>query len=75
MKLATIRTWTAGTRAVRVDDDQLVDLGAADVGELLAAAGLARSAPRRPTDPVYAAAAARTSPRSSRAPARSSASG
>jgi acylpyruvate hydrolase len=35
MKLATIRT-PEGTRAVRVEDDTLVDLGAADVGELLA---------------------------------------
>lgn len=35
MKLATIRTAT-GTRAVRVDGDTLVDLGAADLGEFLA---------------------------------------
>ena len=35
MKLATIRT-TEGTRAVRVDGDTLVDLGAADLGEFLA---------------------------------------
>ncbi len=35
MKLATIRT-EAGTRAVRVDGDTLVDLGAADLGEFLA---------------------------------------
>lgn len=35
MKLATIRT-ADGTRAVRVDAERLVDLGAADVGELLA---------------------------------------
>lgn len=35
MRLATIRT-AEGTRAVRVEDDRLVDLGHADVGELLA---------------------------------------
>lgn len=35
MKLATIRT-AGGTRAVRVDGDTLVDLGAADLGEFLA---------------------------------------
>ncbi|MCW6004185.1 fumarylacetoacetate hydrolase family protein [Micromonospora sp. CPCC 205371] len=39
MKLATIRTADGATRAVRVDDDRLVGLGAADVGELLAAPG------------------------------------
>ncbi|MFD8097349.1 fumarylacetoacetate hydrolase family protein [Streptomyces malaysiensis] len=37
MKLATIRT-TEGTRAVRLDGDQLVDLGYTDLGELLAQA-------------------------------------
>jgi acylpyruvate hydrolase len=36
MKLATIRTADGATRAVRVEDDRLVDLGAADVGALLA---------------------------------------
>ena len=35
MKLATIRT-DAGTRAVKVEDDRLVDLGADDVGDFLA---------------------------------------
>mgnify|MGYP003803100569 CR=1 FL=1 len=35
MKLATIRT-ADGTRAVRVDGDDLVDLGAADLGDFLA---------------------------------------
>ena len=36
MKLATIRTGS-GTKAVRItDDDQVIDLGAADLGELLA---------------------------------------
>lgn len=34
MKLATVRT-PGGTRAVRVDGDQLVDLGFPDLGELL----------------------------------------
>ena len=36
MKLATIRTSEGATRAVRVDGDTLVDLGAGDLGELLA---------------------------------------
>lgn len=35
MKLATIRT-PAGTRAVRLDGDRLIDLGAPDLGTLLA---------------------------------------
>lgn len=35
MRLATLRT-TSGTRAVRVESDAYVDLGYADVGELLA---------------------------------------
>ncbi|MGY1820575.1 fumarylacetoacetate hydrolase family protein [Geodermatophilus sp. SYSU D00079] len=39
MKLATIRTLEGRTRAVRVDDDHLVDLGAADLGEFLATPG------------------------------------
>ncbi|GAA4672710.1 fumarylacetoacetate hydrolase family protein [Phytohabitans rumicis] len=39
MKLATIRTADGATRAVRVEDDHLVDLGAADVGEYLANPG------------------------------------
>lgn len=43
MKLATIRT-PGGTRAVRLDGDQLVDLGTADVGQLLADEGLAHAA-------------------------------
>ena len=34
-----------GTRAVRLEDDRLVDLGAADVGELLARPELARDRP------------------------------
>ncbi|GAA3726557.1 acylpyruvate hydrolase [Spinactinospora alkalitolerans] len=54
MKLATIRT-SGGTRAVRVDDDGLTDLGFADVGALLAAEdwrSLAASAtgPAHPVD-------------------------
>ncbi|MEV4379683.1 fumarylacetoacetate hydrolase family protein [Streptosporangium sp. NPDC049644] len=36
MKLATIRTADGATRAVRVEGETLVDLGLADVGELLA---------------------------------------
>ena len=39
MKLATIRTLEGATRAVRVEADHLVDLGAADVGEFLATPG------------------------------------
>ena len=35
MKLATIRTLDGRNRAVRVDDEQLVDLGAEDLGEFL----------------------------------------
>ena len=37
MRLATVRTLDGATRAVRVDEEHLVDLGAADLGELLAA--------------------------------------
>jgi acylpyruvate hydrolase len=39
MKLATIRTLDGRTRAVRVDDEQLIDLGAHDLGEFLATPG------------------------------------
>jgi acylpyruvate hydrolase len=39
VKLATIRTLEGRTRAVRVDDEQLVDLGAADLGEFLTTPG------------------------------------
>jgi acylpyruvate hydrolase len=39
VKLATIRTLDDRTRAVRVDDEQLVDLGAADLGAFLATPG------------------------------------
>lgn len=43
MKLATIRT-PEGNRAVRLDGDQLVDLGTSDVGQLLSDDGLAQAA-------------------------------
>ncbi|TQJ50584.1 fumarylacetoacetate hydrolase family protein [Phycicoccus sp. SLBN-51] len=36
MKLATLRTAEGSTRAVRVEDDRLVDLGVDDLGRLLA---------------------------------------
>lgn len=36
MRLATVRTRTGGTRAVRVEGDALIDLGYEDVGALLA---------------------------------------
>lgn len=39
MRLATVRTLDGATRAVRVDDDHLVDLGAVDLGEFLATPG------------------------------------
>jgi acylpyruvate hydrolase len=39
MKLATIRTLEDRTRAVRVDEDHLVDLGAPDLGSFLATPG------------------------------------
>ena len=39
MKLATMRTQSGRTRAVRVDDDRLVDLGVEDVGALLSEPG------------------------------------
>jgi acylpyruvate hydrolase len=44
MKLATIRTLDGATRAVRVDDDRLVDLGADDLGAFLAAPDWAQRA-------------------------------
>ncbi len=43
MKLATARI-DGTTRAVRVDDEKLIDLGASDVGELLARDGWAEAA-------------------------------
>ncbi|SEH02176.1 acylpyruvate hydrolase [Nonomuraea solani] len=57
MKLATIRTAGGATRAVRVEDDRLVDLGAADVGELLAGEDRAEPAGRE-----YSPAGARYAP-------------
>ncbi|MEA3217606.1 MAG: acylpyruvate hydrolase, partial [Acidimicrobiia bacterium] len=44
MKLATIRTLDGATRAVRVDDENLVDLGEADLGAFLAHDGWAKRA-------------------------------
>lgn len=66
MKLATIRT-AEGTRAVRVDDDVLVDLGVADLGDFLArpdwadaaASATGRTYPREGAD--YATLVARPS--------------
>ncbi|MEV0616714.1 fumarylacetoacetate hydrolase family protein [Nonomuraea sp. NPDC050404] len=46
MKLATIRLEAGGTRAVRVEEDTLIDLGVADVGELLARPDWAEHAAR-----------------------------
>jgi len=43
MKLATLRV-NGSTRAVRLDGDRLVDLGAADLGELFARDGWAERA-------------------------------
>jgi 2-keto-4-pentenoate hydratase/2-oxohepta-3-ene-1,7-dioic acid hydratase in catechol pathway len=52
MRLATIRTAGGATRAVRVEDGGLVDLGVADIGELLAGDGwperAAAAGPARP---------------------------
>jgi acylpyruvate hydrolase len=45
MKLATIRTPT-GTSAVRIDDDAAIELGAADLGEILGRPGWKTSAAR-----------------------------
>ena len=74
MKLATIRTLDGRTRAVRVDDEQLVDLGAADLGEFLTAPGWEERAAAAMRAGV---AGARRSLRPGRPapPARSSASG
>jgi acylpyruvate hydrolase len=44
VKLATIRTVDGSTRAVRVDEDHLADLGAADLGAFLADPGWAERA-------------------------------
>ena len=56
MKLATIRT-ASGTRAVRLDGDALVDLGAADLGEFLRRDDWADAAASA-TGPSYPAAGA-----------------
>ncbi|AQZ60683.1 Fumarylacetoacetate hydrolase family protein [[Actinomadura] parvosata subsp. kistnae] len=63
MRLATIRTSDGRTRAVRVDGDALVDLGAADVGELLARPGWAERAARADGDAVESAGFAPVVPR------------
>jgi acylpyruvate hydrolase len=47
VRLATIRT-SEGTRAVRLDGDVLVDVGAPDVGELLGHADWAERARATP---------------------------
>ena len=73
MRLATIRV-VGGTRAVRIDGGQAVETGHSDVGALLAAPGLARPGGGR--ERRAAPGLVRwTSPRWSRGPARSSASG
>jgi acylpyruvate hydrolase len=58
VRLATIRTLDGRTRAVRVDDEQLVDLGAADLGEFLATTGWEEraTAATEPVDKVRGAA-------------------
>ncbi len=54
MRLATVRT-PDGTRAVRLDGDSLVDLGAADVGVLLAQPGWREAAATGTTYPLEGA--------------------
>ena len=65
MKLATIRTLDGRTRAVRVEDDQLVDLGAADLGEFLTTPGWEEraAAATEPVSEVRGAAFAPVVPR------------
>ncbi|UBU10232.1 fumarylacetoacetate hydrolase family protein [Nonomuraea gerenzanensis] len=63
MKLATIRTADGRTRAVRVDGDTLVDLGLADVGELLARPDWAEHAARADGEAVASAGFAPVVPR------------
>ena len=72
MRLATIRT-ADGTRAVRVDDEHLVDLGVTDVGELLRQPGWRDTVSGRPraerakvTYPVAGASFAPVVPRPSK---------
>ena len=61
MRLATIRTGGGVTRAVRADGDQLTDLGAADVGELLRDPGW-RERAAGAAGPAYPAAGADFAP-------------
>jgi acylpyruvate hydrolase len=65
VKLATIRTLDGRTRAARVDDEQLVDLDAADLGEFLAAPGWEEraAAATEPVSQVRGAAFAPVVPR------------
>jgi acylpyruvate hydrolase len=65
MKLATIRTLDGRTRAVRVDDEQLIDLGVADLGEFLADPGWEQraAAATEPVSEVRGAAFAPVVPR------------
>jgi acylpyruvate hydrolase len=64
MRLATIRTAGGATRAVRVEDGGLVDLGVADVGELLAGDGWPeRAAAAGPARPLGGATYAPVVPR------------
>jgi acylpyruvate hydrolase len=65
MRFATIRT-ADGTRAVRVEGDRLVDLGCADVGELLARPGWREVAGTGPTYAVDDADFAPVVPRPSK---------
>jgi acylpyruvate hydrolase len=66
MKLATIRTADGGTRAVRVQGERLVDLGLADVGELLARPDWAERAARTEGPAVEVVGYAPVAPRPSK---------
>ncbi len=61
MKLATIRV-NGATRAVKADGDVLYDLGAADLGQFLAAADWRETADRAATATAYQAAGADFAP-------------
>ena len=61
MKLATIRTLDGATRAVRVEEDVLIDVGAADLGELLLSAGWLERATAA-TEPLTGLRGARYAP-------------
>jgi acylpyruvate hydrolase len=63
MKLATIRTVDGATRAVRVQRETLVDLGLADVGELLARPDWAEHAARTEGPGIHAVGYAPVVPR------------